>query len=458
MQFDIQYEFIQKLKIHTANSNKYCYVETFGCAQNLSDTEKIKGILLECGYTDTNDFNLADIIILNTCAVRDLAEKKAFGRLGFFKNFKSQKPELVIGFCGCMAAESGVCEDIIKKYRFVDFILPPSSITSLPEILTRVLKGEMVVIKNQTDNLSIAENVPVLRQDTSRAFVTIMYGCNNFCSYCIVPYTRGRERSRDLNEILSETKNLVESGYKEITFLGQNVNSYGSDLKDNVDFSELLFKANEIEGDFLIRFLTSHPKDMSKKLIDTIATCHKISTTIHLPVQSGSNDILSKMNRKYTVEQYLELIEYAKSKISNVTFSSDIIIGFPEETNEDFEQTLSLIKKVRFDTLYTFIYSKRRGTPADKNPNQIEKSVKNERFNRLTTLQNEIALEINKSLISTTARVLVEGYSKKNSKVLSARTTSNKIVLFIGDENLIGKFVNVKITDCNTFSLFADVL
>lgn len=361
---------------------------------------------------------------------------------------------MLIGICGCMTEQDHVIDYIKKKCDHVDFVFGTHTLSSLPSILYKtIISGEKVFDLKSTQN-KIAEAVPVLRESSVKAYVTIMYGCNNFCTYCIVPYTRGRERSRRVSDILKEVEGLAADGYKDITLLGQNVNSYGKDLEEGADFSYLLEKLNEIEGDFKIRFMTSHPKDLSYKLVDTIARCEKVSRHIHLPVQSGSDRILKLMNRHYTAESYLSLVDYMRKTIKDPVFTSDIIVGFPGETEEDFKETVELVKKVRFDTLFTFLYSRRRGTPADKMEEQIPDDIKHRRFDELLAVQNAISREINEEYDGKVVRVLCEGKSQTDENILSGRTDGNKIVNFEGDESFIGQYTNVLITKVNTWSLF----
>lgn len=436
------------------NISKLKYlIETWGCQMNEEDSEKLSGMLKTLGYERTEDKNEASIIIFNTCCVRENAELKVYGNLGALKALKKKNPSLIIAVCGCMMQQEGMADNIIKKYPFVDIIFGTHNSYKFPEYLNRVKQEGKSIIEVLNKAEGIVEGIPVDRESDIKAFVTIMYGCNNFCTYCIVPYVRGRERSREPEDIENEIKDLITKGYKEITLLGQNVNSYGKTLEGDMNFAKLLRRINNIEGLERIRFMTSHPKDLSQELIDTIAECSKICEHIHLPVQSGSSSILKKMNRQYDREQYLDLVRRIKKAIPNVALTTDIIIGFPGETEEDFEDTLSLVKEVEYDSAFTFIYSKRKGTPADEMIEQIDDKVKHERFNRLVEAINEISLKRNKAYDSKTLDVLVEGPSKNDSEKLMGRTRTGKLVNFAGSKDSIGKIINVKITEALSFSL-----
>ena len=436
------------------------YVQTFGCQQNEADSEKIAGMCISMGYEICSEPALADLIMVNTCAVREHAEKKALSIIGQYKHLKNAKPDMLIGVCGCMVTQEHRKENIKHSYPYVDFVLGTSSLHRLPELIyTKLQKGKRLYCPEEKEYL-VAEGLPIYRESSYRAWVSIMYGCNNFCTYCIVPYVRGRERSRRPEDIISEVKELVEAGYKDITLLGQNVNSYGKDAKSEdgeiYDFADLLADIDKIEGDYKIHFMTSHPKDASHKLIDVMAGSKHVARQFHLPMQSGSDRVLKAMNRHYDTEKYLGTVEYLRKKIPDVTISSDIIVGFPGETEEDFEGTLEMLKKVRFDMTYSFIYSPRKDTPAAAMECQIPDDIKGERFNRLLAVQNDIALEKNKPMEGMTIRVLCDGPSKNNDDVYSGRTEGNKIVLFDGNENDIGKFVELKIVRAETFALYGE--
>ena len=436
------------------------FVQTFGCQQNEADSEKIAGMCRSMGYEICYTPEEADLIMVNTCAVREHAEQKALSIVGQYKHLKAAKPEMLIGVCGCMVTQEHRKETIKHSYPYVDFVLGTSSLHRLPELVfTKIQKGKRLYCPEEKEYL-VAEGLPIYRESTYRAWVSIMYGCNNFCTYCIVPYVRGRERSRRPEDIIAEVRELVESGYKDITLLGQNVNSYGKDAKSDdgevYDFADLLRDIDKIEGDYFIRFMTSHPKDASRKLIDVIAESKHIAHQFHLPMQSGNDRILKAMNRHYDREKYLSTVDYLRERVPDVTISSDIIVGFPGETDEDFEATLEMLRRVQFDMTYSFIYSPRKDTPAAAMDCQIPDGIKGERMNRLLEVQNEIALEKNKPLEGETLKVLCDGKSKNNDKVFSGRTEGNKIVLFDGDENDVGKFINIKITRAETFALYGD--
>jgi len=427
------------------------FVRSFGCQLNFSDGEKLKGMLLKMGYALAESEENADVVIFNTCAVRENAEDRVFGNLGFLKHYKEKNPGMIIGLCGCMASLSHVTEKIKASYKFVDIVFSPSAIDKLPKLLFEKLSGKKHAFDTNEYELS-AEGLYQERDSSFKASVPIMFGCNNFCTYCIVPYVRGRERSRKPENIIQEVEKLVKDGYREIMLLGQNVNSYGNDLEEKTDFPELLQKINAIEGDFVIRFMSSHPKDAGKKLIDTIINCEKIGKHLHLPVQSGSNDILDKMNRRYTVEKYLETIDYARSFIPDFSFTTDIIVGFPNESAEDFEKTIELIKRVKYDNIYSFIYSKRSGTKAAEIDDKISDEEKGERMTRLLSCQREISTENYKRFVGRTLRVLADGHSKKNG-FLTGKSDEFVIVEFEGDDSLIGNFVNVKITEAKNWAV-----
>ncbi len=435
------------------------FIETWGCQMNEEDSEKISGMLKIKNYTYTEDKNEADIIIFNTCCVRENAELKVFGHLGALKKLKLEKPELVIAVTGCMMQQPGMKDEIIKKFPYVDIIIGTHNSYKFPEYLTKALSGERPIAEIWDKEKSLEEiesNLPIDRKNPYKAFVTIMYGCNNFCTYCIVPHVRGRERSRKPEEIINEIKELVSRGYKEVTLLGQNVNSYGKGLNDEVSFAKLLRMINEIEGLARVRFMTSHPKDLSDDVIDAIAECDKLCEQVHLPVQSGSSNILNKMNRHYTKESYLQLVEKIKERIPNVALSTDLIVGFPGETEDDFQATLDLCKNVGYDAAYTFLYSQRKGTPAAEYEDQVPENVKHERFNRLLDIINENTIKSNLEYKDKIVEVLVEGASKNNESMLMGRTRNGKLVNFAGSQESIGNIVNVKITSPKSFSLMGE--
>ena len=430
------------------------YVLTFGCQQNVADSEKILGMALKMGYVSVDSPEKADLIMVNTCAVREHAEKKALSTIGQFKHLKAANPALMIGVCGCMVTQEHRKDEIKNSYPYVDFIFGASGLHRFPELLyEKTVRGKRLFFCDEAE-YKVAEGLDIERDSTYRAWVSIMYGCNNFCSYCIVPYVRGRERSRLLEDIEKEVKDLAVRGYKDITLLGQNVNSYAKDSGLGYDFADLLERLADIDGDFKLRFMTSHPKDASKKLIDVMARCDKIAKHFHLPVQSGSDDILLKMNRHYDRAHYLETVRYMREKMPNITLTTDIIVGFPGETEEDFEATLDILREVRYDMIFSFIYSPRKGTPAAEMACQVPDAVKSERFERLLKVQNEIALSKNEPLVGKTVRVLCDGISKNNSDAYSGRTEGNKIVFFDGADGDEGKYLNIKIDRAEAFALY----
>lgn len=427
--------------------------ETYGCQQNENDTERIRGMLFEAGYEFTDTAEKADVVIYNTCAVRENAETRVYGRLGILKHVKKSRPHMLIGLCGCMVQQEHISEKIKERYRHVDMVFGTHALYRFPELLYTALSKQQRVFSTESENGKVAEDIPILREDDSKAWVSIMYGCNNFCSYCIVPYVRGRERSRKSADIIKEIKELTEKGVTEISLLGQNVNSYGKDLDEGVDFSDLLKMINDIDAVKRIRFMTSHPKDFGEKLIETMKSCKKICRQMHLPFQAGSNRVLHDMNRKYTKEEYLEKIARLKEAIPDIALSTDVIVGYPTETCEDFEDTLDVLRKVEFDSLYSFIYSRREGTPAAKLDFVLTDEQIHENFNRLLEVQNEISKRKNDAYVGRVEEVLVDGVSKNNSGMLSGRTDSYKIVNFKGDASLAGKYVKVLITESHTWSL-----
>lgn len=434
------------------------HISTYGCQMNEEDSEKLSGMLKEIGYKSCKTRGEADIIIFNTCCVRENAENKVIGNLGELKRLKEKKQDLIISICGCMMQQKDMSDNILKKFPFIDIIFGTHNAYKFPEYLNRV-KQEGISIKEIIDTEEgIVEGIPIDRKSNVKAFVTIMYGCNNFCTYCIVPYVRGRERSRQVIDIKKEVKDLVELGYKEVTLLGQNVNSYGKDLKDNMNFAKLLREINEIDGIERVRFMTSHPKDISMDVIETIKDCDKICEQIHLPVQSGSNRVLKAMNRHYTREDYLNTIKNIKKEIPSIGITTDIIIGFPGETDKEFNETVSLVDEVSYDSAFTFIYSRRKYTPADKMENQISDDIKRLRFNKLIEAVNANAKHNNSLYENKIVEILVEDFSKNNTENLMGRTRNGKLVNFKGDKKLIGSLVNLKITKVKSFSLFGELI
>ena len=457
-------EYIKKVRAmnEACGEQKYAYIQTFGCQQNVADSEKIAGMCMSMGYKLCNEPADADLIVVNTCAIREHAEKRALSIIGQYKHLKAKKPSLMIAVCGCMVAQEHRRNDIKFRYPYVDFIFGASSLFRLPQLIVERIEKKKRLYCPEENEYLVAEGIPAERESTFKAWVSVMYGCNNFCTYCIVPYVRGRERSRRPEDIISEVRELVKAGYKDITLLGQNVNSYGKDAKGDggevYDFADLLADIDKIEGDYYIRFMTSHPKDASKKLIDVMASSRHIAHQFHLPMQSGSDGILKRMNRRYDTKKYMETVEYMREKIPDITISSDIIVGFPGETEEDFQGTLDMLSRVKFDMVYSFIYSPRKGTPAAEMEEQIDDKIKSERFDRLLALQNEISYEKNQPLKDKVIKVLCDGRSKNNDGVFSGRSEGNKIVLFEGDDHDTGKFLNLKITRADTFALYGEKL
>ena len=421
------------------------FVHSYGCQQNVNDGERIKGVLMDIGYGLCDKPEDADLILFNTCAVREHAEQRVFGNVGALKGLKEKKHDLIIGLCGCMANQKHVVEKLRKSYPYVDLVFGVDGIDTLPQLIAQKLQKHKRVLMEPAQRPVIVENIPIRRESEFRAWLPIMYGCDNFCTYCIVPYVRGREKSRKSADILAEFQGLVAAGYKEITLLGQNVNSYGKGLSRTIDFADLLNLLCEVEGDYQIRFMTSHPKDASRKLLDTIAAQPHLCKHIHLPVQSGSDRLLKEMNRHYTVAQYLELVDYARQQIPGVTFSSDIIVGFPGETEEDVEKTLELVRKVGYMQLFTFIYSKRSGTKAAELPDPTTHAEKAARMDRLLKTQDEIAFAAVAAMAGQTVRVLVEAAGRTPGTV-NGRLDNNLVVEFPAEETLIGSWATVRLT------------
>ena len=435
---------------------KYC-VSTFGCQMNAHDSEKIEGMLEQIGYEKTDNENQADFVLYNTCCVRENAEMKIYGRLGFLKTIKQKNPNMMIALCGCMMQQDIVLDTLKKKYKFVDIIFGTYNIYKLPELIQTRLESKHNVIDIWDSHQDIVEDLPSTRKYSFKSCVNIMYGCNNFCTYCIVPYVRGRERSREKDDIVKEVTQLVNDGVKEVMLLGQNVNSYGKNLDNPVSFAELLRAVNEVPGIERVRFMTSHPKDLSDELIAAMTECDKVCNSIHLPIQSGSTNMLNKMNRHYTKESYLELVAKLKKAMPTITLTTDIIVGFPGETEEDFKDTLDIIKQVKFGGAFTFIYSKRTGTPAATMDNQIEDSVIKDRFNRLLAVVNEVQYDYMQQHKGNTYKILVEDQSKSDENIVSGRTSQGDLVHVKGSTNLIGQFVTVKITDFKTHYLVGEL-
>ena len=453
-----QNEYIKKTAALIGGTGKRAFVFTLGCQQNEADSEKIVGMLTQMGYTMTDNEEIADVLIVNTCAIREHAEKRALSIVGRFKHYKAKNPDVIIGVCGCMTAQEHRREHFKRSYHYVNFTFGTGALHRLPEFVYNALMGGKRYFDKDAQTPEIAEGIEITRASTYRAWVSIMYGCNNFCTYCIVPYVRGRERSRKKEDVIAEVRDLVSRGYREITLLGQNVNSYGKDLPEKTSISELLHEISKIEGDFWLHLMTSHPKDASSEMIEAIKASPRTSGHFHLPLQSGSDEILTKMNRHYDLEKYLGIIDKLRKNNENITLTTDIIVGFPGESDEDFEKTLDVIKKVRYDSVFSFIYSPRKGTPAASMENQISEEIKHTRYDEFCRVQNGISKEINESLIGKTVRVLVDGKSKSNEQVYTSRTQGNKIVHFECDKDLTGNFINVKITRADTFNLFGEII
>jgi len=434
------------------------FVDTYGCQQNEADSERIRGYLEKMGFGFTQDEEQARIIVINTCAIREHAEQRVLGNVGALVHVKRRHPEQLICLCGCMMQEKHVADKIRQSYRHVDLVFGPHALWKFPEMIHTLLTQRGRIFRNADEAGSIAEGIPMVRQDKVKGWVSIMSGCNNFCAYCIVPYVRGRERSRKPEDILAEVRTMVEQGYKDITLLGQNVNSYGKDLDSPMDFADLLAAINDIPGEFLIRFMTSHPKDANQKLFETMARCEKVAPVLHLPVQAGNDRVLQVMNRRHTREQYLEKIRALKTLIPDVVLTSDIIVGFPGETTEEFEDTLKLLEEVRYDALFTFIFSPRVGTPAASMPDPMTHKEKLANFNRLVALQDAISEEKHAAYVGKTVRCLIDGESDDARYDLTARTPGNRLVRVVGDKASIGQFRDVKITDANKWSLYGELV
>ena len=430
------------------------FVDTYGCQQNEADSERIRGYLRQMGYGFTDQEEEAQIIVLNTCAIREHAEQRVLGNLGALVHVKRRHPDQIICVCGCMAQEQHVADKIRQSFRHVDLVFGPHVLWKFPEFIHTLLTSRGRIFQIPDEAGSIAEGIPVVRQDKVKAWVSIMYGCNNFCSYCIVPYVRGRERSRKPEDILNEVRELVAEGYKDITLLGQNVNSYGKDLEEPMDFADLLERVNAVPGDFLIRFMTSHPKDATQKLFETMARCEKVAPVLHLPFQAGNDRVLKVMNRRHTIAEYLDKIRALKALIPDVVLTSDVIVGFPGETTEEFEDTLKVLEAVRFDALFTFIFSPRPGTPAADMDDPMPREEKLRNFNRLVALQDQISEEKHRAYIGKTVRCLMDGESGDPDYPLTGRTPGNRLVRAAGPASAVGAFAQVEITGANKWSLF----
>ena len=436
------------------------FINTYGCQMNVHESEKLAGILEKLGYTLAESMFDSDIVVFNTCCIRESAEQKIMGNIGELKKTKAENKDMIIAVCGCMSQQAGYAEMLVKKFPFIDIIFGTHNIAKFEEYILRKQQSKKRVIAiEEVEDIKFRDSMKKVRTSGVNAWVNITYGCNNFCTYCIVPYVRGREVSRPMQDIIDECRELLEEGYKQITLLGQNVNSYGNDIDDpDVNFANLIAEIDKLDFDFRLRFMTSHPKDIQSKVIDTIASSKHISHYIHLPVQSGSNQILHAMNRKYTREDYLSKIEEIKTKIPDVQLTSDIIVGFPGETEEDFEATLDLVKRVQYEQLFMFIYSKRKGTVAEKMDNQVDIKIKKERLARLIELEREIGSKISETFVGKTVRVLVEAKHPKKQGYLVGSLDQGKAISFKACENLIGKFVNLKVVNAKLTTLTGELL
>lgn len=453
-----QQEYIQAVANFNRGKSLTAFVDTYGCQQNEADSEIIRGILCEMGYTQVDDEKDADVIVINSCAVREHAEQRVLGNVGQLIHVK-RKRNCLIAVCGCMVQQPHMAEKIKKSYRHVDMVFGVHALPRFPELLYRALTTKKRVFDIEQSDGVIAEGLPVLRKDKTKAWVSIMYGCNNFCTYCIVPYVRGRERSRAPEKIVEEVTRLVKEGCRDVTLLGQNVNSYGNDLDADIDFSGLLELINAIPGDFRIRFMTSHPKDATPRLFDTMARCEKVAKHIHLPFQSGSDRILGLMNRRYDSTKYRELVAYARSRMPDISVTSDVIVGFPGETDEDFEGTMKLVENIGFDGLFVFIYSKRSGTPAAEMDDPTPRDEKVKRFQRLFDLQDEITAKKSAKLLGAEVDVLVEEVQEEQDGCnLLARTESNRPVYVKGSEELVGTFTKARITDSSKWGMYGELV
>ena len=432
-------------------------VDTYGCQQNEADSEKIRGYLAEMGYGFTQDEFEADVIVVNTCAVREHAEMRVLGNVGQLNHSKKQRPGQIIAVCGCMVQQEHMAEKLKKSYPVVDLVFGPHELWRFPELLQKTMTGKKRVFAVDRSDGAVAEGMPLKRDGKVKAWLSIMYGCNNFCTYCVVPYVRGRERSRRPEDIVAEARQLVADGYKDITLLGQNVNSYGRDLGGETDFADLIRMINDIPGEFLIRFMTSHPKDATEKLFRTMAECEKCAHQLHLPVQSGNDRVLKAMNRNYTAEKYLEKVKLARQYMPDLVITTDIIVGFPGETDEEFEDTVKLCDAVGYDAMFTFIYSKRVGTPAAAMPDAATREDKQRRFDRLLEAANRVSAQKHAEYEGKTVRVLVDGETGKPEYNLSSRTNGGRLVHLKGGAELIGKFIDVRITSSNTWALYGEV-
>ena len=449
-----QREICDKIREGLGGARPLAFVDTYGCQQNEADSEALRGYIELMGFGFTEDENEAELIVVNTCAVRGHAEMRVLGNVGALVHAKARNPRLIVAVCGCMVQQPHMAEKIKKSFRVVDLCFGPHELWRFPELYERALRRRGRVFETSPCEGVVAEGLPVHRQGSVKAWLSIMYGCNNFCTYCIVPYVRGRERSRQPENVVAEARRLVAAGYKDITLLGQNVNSYGKDLGSDVDFADIIREINDIPGDFLIRFMTSHPRDATEKLFRTMAECEKCAKHIHLPVQSGSSRVLKAMNRHYDREKYLSLVDMARSYMPELVLTTDIIVGFPGETAEDFEETMSLVERVRYDAMFTFIFSPREGTPAAAMPDPVSREEKQAWFDRLVETANAISGEKHREYIGKRLRVLVDGETGRGEYKLSARTNGGRLAHLKGEPELVGSFIEAEITDGNTWALY----
>ena len=449
--------FIDNVRLLVSGKGLKACVFTLGCQQNEADSERMRGILKSLGYEITYKEEEADLLLVNTCAIREHAEKRALSIVGRYKHYKTQNPDLIIGVCGCMTAQEHRANQFKHSYHYVDFVFGTGMTHRLPEFVYNALKKGKRLFVADPEKPEIAEGMPVVRESNYKAWVSIMYGCNNFCTYCIVPYVRGRERSRKMEDILKEVRELANEGYHDITLLGQNVNSYGKDLDGKPTIADLLDEIGKIEGDFVIHLMTSHPKDASDEMIRAHKENPHSANCFHLPLQSGSNEILKKMNRHYDIERYLSIIDKLKEGNEDIVLTTDIIVGFPGESDEDFEKTIEVLKRVEYDTIFSFIYSRRKGTPANDMENQVPQEIQHQRYDRLCNIQNEITFKKNQRYLNKVVRVLVDGKSKNNESVYTSRTDGGKIVHFESEKDYTGSFIYLKITRAETFALHGEI-
>ena len=449
-----QREICESIRKGLGGAKPLAFVDTYGCQQNEADSEAIRGYIELMGFGFTEDENEAELIVVNTCAVRGHAEMRVLGNVGALVHAKARNPRLIVAVCGCMVQQPHMAEKIRKSFRVVDLCFGPHELWRFPELYERALRRRGRVFETSPCEGVVAEGLPVHRQGSVKAWLSIMYGCNNFCTYCIVPYVRGRERSRRPEDVVAEARRLVEAGYRDMTLLGQNVNSYGKDLGTDVDFADIIREINAIPGDFLIRFMTSHPRDATEQLFRTMAECEKCAKHIHLPVQSGSSRVLKAMNRHYDREKYLSLVDMARSYMPDIVLTTDIIVGFPGETAEDFEETMTLVERVRYDAMFTFIFSPREGTPAAAMPDPVSREEKQAWFDRLIETANTISGEKHREYIGRRLRVLVDGETGRGEYNLSARTNGGRLVHLKGSPELVGRFIEAEITDGNTWALY----